>query len=71
MAMKMPKNRRVEKEICRRLGNHRGIRQQILQSLKKCDIYEKMISEKSIKEPLEYQKEQKFVEDKMYGGTVL
>ena len=67
----MPKNRRVVKEICRRLGNHRAIRQQILQSLKKCDIYEKMISEKSIKEPLEYQKEQKFVEDKMYGGTVL
>ena len=49
----------------------RGIRPQILQSLKKCDIYEKIISEKSIKEPLEYQKEQKFVEDKMYGGTVL
>ena len=71
IAMKMPKSRRVEKEICRRLGNHRGIRQQILQSLKKCDIYEKIISEKSIKEPLEYQKEQKFVEDKMYGGTVL
>ena len=71
MAMKMPKNRRVVKEICRRLGNHRGIRQQILQSLKKCDIYEKMISEKSIKEPVEYQKEQKLVEDKMYGGTVL
>ena len=71
MAMKMPKNRRIVKEICRRLGNHRGIRQQILQSLKKCDIYEKIISEKSIKEPLEYQKEQKFVEDKMYGGTVL
>ena len=71
MAMKMPKNRRVVKEICRRLGNHRGIRQQILQSLKKCDIYEKMISEKSIKEPVEYQKEQKFVEDKMYGGMVL
>ena len=67
----MPKNRRVEKEICRRLGNHRGIRLQILQSLKKCDIYEKMISEKSIKEPVEYQKEQKFVEDKMYGGMVL
>ena len=71
MAMKMPKNRRVVKDICYRLGNHRGIRPQILQSLKKCDIYEKMISEKSIKEPVEYQKEQKFVEDKMYGGTVL
>ena len=61
----------VVKEICHRLGNHRGIRPQILQSLKKCDIYEKMISEKSIKEPVEYQKEQKFVEDKMYGGMVL
>lgn len=71
MAMKMSKNRRVVEEICRRLDNHRGIRPQILQSLKKCDIYEKMISEKSIKEPVEYQKEQKFVEDKMYGGTVL
>ena len=71
MAMKMPKNRRVVKEICRRLGKHRGIRQQILQSLKKCDIYEKIISEKSIKEPLEYQQERKLAEDKMYGGTVL
>ena len=71
MAMKMPKNRRGVEEICRRLGNHRGIRPQILQSLKKCDIYEKIISEKSRKEPLEYQKEQKFVEDKMYGGMVL
>ena len=71
MVMKMPKNRRVVKDVCHRLGNHRGIRLQILQSLKKCDIYEKIISEKSIKEPLEYQKEQKFVEDKMYGGTVL
>lgn len=68
-AMKMSKNRRVVEEICRRLGNHRGIRPQILQSLKKCDIYEKMISEKSIKEPVEYQK--KLVENKMYGGTVL
>lgn len=57
--------------ICHRLGNHREIRPQILQSLKKCDIYEKMISEKSIKEPVEYQKERKLVEDKMYGGTVL
>ena len=56
---------------CRRLGNHRGIRLQILQKLKKCNIYEKMISEQARKEPLEYQKEQKFVEDKMYGGTVL
>ena len=67
----MSKNRRVEKEICRRLGNHRGIRPQILQSLKKCDIYEKMISEKSIKEPVEYQQERKLVEDKIYGGRVL
>lgn len=71
MAMKMSKNRRVVEEICRRLDNHRGIRPQILQSLKKCDIYEKMISEKSIKEPVEYQQEQKLVEDKMYGGMVL
>ena len=71
MVMKMPKNRRVVEDVCHRLGNHRGIRPQILQSLKKCDIYEKMISEKSIKEPVEYQKEQKFVEDKMYGGMVL
>ena len=71
MAMKMSKNRRVVEEICRRLGNPRGIRPQILQSLKKCDIYEKMISEKSIKEPVEYQKERKLAEDKMYGGTVL
>lgn len=71
MAMKMPKNRRVVEEICHRLGNHRRIRPQILQSLKKCDIYEKMISEKSRKEPLEYQQEQKLAEDKMYGGTVL
>ena len=67
----MPKNRQVVKEICRRLGNHRGIRLQILQSLKKCDIYEKIISEQEEKEPLEYQQEQKLVEDKMYGGTVL
>ena len=67
----MPKNRRVVEDVCHRLGNHRGIRPQILQSLKKCDIYEKMISEKSIKEPVEDQKEQKFVEDKMYGGMVL
>lgn len=65
----MPKNRRVVEDVCHRLGNHRGIRLQILQSLKKCDIYEKMISEKSIKEPVEYQK--KLVENKMYGGTVL
>ena len=71
MAMKMPKNRRVVKEICRRLGNHRGIRPQILQSLKKCDIYEKIISKQEEKEPLEYQQEQKLVEDKMYGGRVL
>ena len=71
IAMKMPKNRRGVKDICYRLGNHRGIRPQILQSLKKCDIYEKMISEKSIKEPVEYQKERKLAEDKMYGGTVL
>ena len=71
MAMKLPKNRRVVEEICHRLGNHRGIRLQILQSLKKCDIYEKMISEKATKEPVEYQKERKLVEDKMYGGTVL
>ena len=71
MAMKMSKNRRVVEEICRRLGNHRGIRPQILQSLKKCDIYEKMISEKARKEPVEYQKERKLAEDKMYGGTVL
>ena len=59
------------RHTCHRLGNHRGIRQQILQSLKKCDIYEKMISEKSRKEPVEYQQERKLVEDKMYGGTVL
>ena len=43
MDTKMPKNRRVVKEICQRLGNHRGIRLQILQKLKKCNIYEKMI----------------------------
>ena len=49
----------------------RGIRPQILQSLKKCDIYEKIISKQEEKEPLEYQQEQKLVEDKMYGGTVL
>lgn len=67
----MPKNRRAVKDICQVLGNHRGIRPQILQSLKKCDIYEKMISEKSIKEPVEYQKERKLVKDKMYGGIVL
>ena len=43
-----------------------------------CKIYKKMHdagtageAERSIKEPLEYQKEQKFAEDKMYGGTVL
>ncbi len=71
MAMKMPKNRRVVKEICHRLGNHRGIRLQILRSLKKCDIYEKIILEQEEKEPLEYQQEQKFAEDKMYGGRVL
>ena len=71
LIMKIPKNRRVVEEICHRLGNHRGIRPQILQSLKKCDIYEKMISEKSIKEPVEYQKGRKLVEDKMYGGRVL
>lgn len=71
MAMKMPKNRRVEKEICRRMGNHCGIRPQILQSLKKCDIYEKIISEQEEKEPLEYQQERKLVKDKMYGGIVL
>ena len=35
--------------ICHKLGNHRGIRQQILQSLKKCDIYEKIISEQARK----------------------
>ena len=57
--------------ICHRLGNHRGIRLQILRSLKKCDIYEKIISEQEEKEPLEYQQEQKLAEDKMYGGTVL
>ena len=57
MAVKMPKNRRVVKEICHRLGNHRGIRLQILQSLKKCDIYEKIISEQEEKESLEYQQE--------------
>lgn len=67
----MPKNRRVVEDVCHRLGNHRGIRPQILQSLKKCDIYEKIISEQEEKEPLEYQQEQKLVEDKMYGGTVL
>ena len=71
MAMKMPKNRRVVKDICRELGSHRGIRPQILQSLKKCDIYEKIISEQEEKEPLEYQQERKFVKDKMYGGIVL
>ena len=67
----MPKNRRVVEDVCHRLGNHRGIRPQILQSLKKCDIYEKIISKQEEKEPLEYQQEQKLVEDKMYGGTVL
>ena len=71
MVMKMPKNRRVVEDVCHRLGNSRAEKKQILQSLKKCDIYEKMISEKSIKEPVEYQKERKLVEDKMYGGTVL
>ena len=71
MAMKMPKNRRVVKEICHRLGSHRGIRPQIIQSLKKCDIYEKIISEQEEKESLEYQQERKLVKDKMYGGIVL
>ena len=79
MAMKMPKSRRVVKDVCHRLGSsgaekklaaqnlpreklfkrelgsHRGIRPQILQSLKKCDIYEKIISEQEEKESLEYQ----------------
>ena len=71
MAMKMPKNRRVVKDVCHRLGNHRGIILQILQSLKKCDIYEKIISEQEEKESLEYQQERKLVKDKMYGGIVL
>ena len=31
----------------------------------------KIISKQEEKEPLEYQQEQKLVEDKMYGGTVL
>ena len=60
MVTKLPKNRRVVEDVCRRLGssgaekklavqncrrlgNHRGIRLQILQKLKKCNIYEKMI----------------------------
>lgn len=57
--------------LCLLISYSKFTRSQILQSLKKCDIYEKMISEKSIKEPVEYQKERKLVEDKMYGGTVL
>ena len=71
MVMKMLKNRRAVKDVCRELDSHRGIRPQIIQSLKKCDIYEKIISEQAIKEPVEYQKERKLVEDKMYGGMVL
>ena len=71
MAMKMPKNRRTVKDVCRELGSHRGIRPQIIQSLKKCDIYEKIISEQEEKESLEYQQERKLVKDKMYGGIVL
>ena len=71
MVMKMPKNRRAVKDICQVLGNHRGIRLQIIQSLKKCDIYEKIISEQEEKESLEYQQERKLVKDKMYGGIVL
>ena len=67
----MPKNRRAVKDVCHRLGNHRGIILQILQSLKKCDIYEKIISEQEEKESLEYQQERKLVKDKMYGGIVL
>ena len=67
----MPKNRRVVKEICHRLGSSGAEKMSAVQSLKKCDIYEKIISEKSRKEPVEYQKERKLVEDKMYGGTVL
>ena len=70
-AQNPPREKLFVKEICHRLGNHRGIRPQILQSLKKCDIYEKIISKQEEKEPLEYQQEQKLVEDKMYGGTVL
>ena len=76
MAMKMSKNRRVVEEICRRLGSSGAEKKLVAQNLPrvklfKSDIYEKMISEKSIKEPVEYQKERKLAEDKMYGGTVL
>ena len=49
MVMKMLKNRRAVKDVCRELDSHRGIRPQIIQSLKKCDIYEKIISEQARK----------------------
>ena len=49
MVMKMLKNGRAVKDVCRELDSHRGIRPQIIQSLKKCDIYEKIISEQARK----------------------